>query len=95
MERQVDLTKYADPEGMELLWEVEDRIAPRWRLRTLSILQERNQELLRRLEVADIKVNSLLVIKDKPKELQKRLKDALVEYENVYNLAIAYAARHQ
>ena len=89
-----DYSKFTDPEGMKQLAELRDRIADRWLPGTSDVLRSRNPELLDKIKNVESRLNSLLVIADKPKELRTKLKDTLDDYERVCNQAIAYAARH-
>jgi len=61
---------------------------------TTEILASKNPELLAKINSLENKINSLLGIKTKSRELKKRWSDVLAEYEAAINMAITYSARH-
>jgi hypothetical protein len=58
------------------------------------VLKVKNPELLEKMDKIESRLNSLLAIAGKPKELEKKQAETLDEYERAVNIAIAYAARH-
>lgn len=82
-----------DSESIEQWKKLTDRIAPNWKARTNAIVKEQNPDLYQKLCKLESKADSLMVIKKKPRELKKRFREVLDEYERVANCCIAYADR--
>ena len=83
-----------DPECMEDWDELREKIGEKWPLGTTELLQARNKDLFDNLRKIEVVLKSLMIIKDKPKEIRRRWKLALDDYERAANCAIAYARRH-
>lgn len=83
-----------DTEGMAKLREVFDRIGDRWPDKGFDVLRARNKPLLERITNLESHLNSLLLITNKPKALQKEFKAKLEEYERTVEMGIQYVNRH-
>lgn len=83
-----------DPECREDWMELSARIGQKWPAGTMDILNNKNPELSQRMKQIEGVLSSLMIIRDKPKEIRRRWKLALDDYERAANCAIAYARRH-
>lgn len=83
-----------DVEGLKELLVLRDRVATKWRSGTNDLLAARNVELLERIKSFESRVDSMLRIPVKPKDLKKRWAELLNDYERTLNQAVAYASRH-
>lgn len=70
-----------------------DRIGERWPEGTMDTVKKDNSTLYEKFQRMEDRVNSLIHMKQKPRELGKRCKEVFNEYERVANCCIAYAQR--
>lgn len=87
-------TNQHDVAGLREVEKVQELAATKWRTGTNDLLAEKNVELLDKIRSLESRVESMLLIPNKPKDLKKRWLELLNEYERALNQAIAYASRH-
>ena len=87
-------TNLFDVEGLKAVQELHERASIKWHAGTNDLLAARNVELLDKIRSFENRIESMLRIPNKPKDLNKRWLELLNEYERTLNQAIAYASRH-
>ena len=65
-----------------------------WPSGTMAILEARNPELLKKLNSIESRLDSLILILNKPPQLKREFDKTLEEYEHTIGLCSEYARRH-
>ena len=84
-----------DEQAYAELGKLNGRISTKFPSGAMEILQTKNPEILKKINRLESNINSLVALNNKPKELKKDLANAMVEYERVWDIAIAYVFRHK
>ena len=88
-----EMSSANDQESYQQWVDLIKRIGERWPDGTGDAVRKHKLELWERLDVLESRANSLIKIKDKPKELKKKFKEVLNEYEHTANCCITVAQR--
>ena len=83
-----------DPMEMKLLKDIVDDFAAKWRKGTMEVLESRNPQLLQELSRHESRIDSLLLLSRKPKQLVKQLHEELAAYKKTAEMCMVYADRH-
>ena len=83
-----------DLEGLALVKKIYTKAEANWPLGALSIVAKRNKMLHDKFKSVESRLNSLLLIRNKPVELEEEFKRARKDFEQVINLCAEYANRH-